>query len=74
MKIGIGQVNPTIGDFAGNRTKIIDATRRGIEDGVDIIVFPEMCLCGYPPNDLLDHDAFAQENLKSLRLLQRECP
>ncbi len=74
MKIGIGQVNPTIGDFAGNRTKILDAARRGVEDGVDIMVFPEMCLCGYPPNDLLDHDAFAQENLKSLRLLQRECP
>ena len=34
MKIGIGQVNPTIGDFAGNRTKILDAAGRGVEDGV----------------------------------------
>ena len=74
MKIGIGQINTTIGDFAGNRAKILEAAKRGLKDGVDIVVFPEMCLCGYPPNDLLDHDAFAQENLKSLRLLQRECP
>jgi NAD+ synthase (glutamine-hydrolysing) len=74
MKIGIGQVNSTIGDFPGNRAKILAAAKRAKDDGADVIVFPEMSLCGYPPNDLLDHDAFAQENLKSLRLLQRECP
>ena len=74
MKIGIGQINPTIGDFDGNRKKILDVAKQGLDNRVDLVVFPEMCLCGYPPNDLLDHDAFAQENLKSLRLLQRECP
>ena len=74
MKIGIGQVNPTIGDFAGNRAKILTAAKRAQKEGAEVIVFPEMSLCGYPPNDLLDHDAFAQENLKHLRLLQRECP
>ncbi len=74
MKIGIGQINSTIGDFPGNRKKILETARRAKKEGVDIVVFPEMSLCGYPPNDLLDHDAFAQENLKSLRLLQRECP
>jgi NAD+ synthase (glutamine-hydrolysing) len=74
MKIGIGQINSTIGDFQGNKAKILDMTERAKKDGVDIVVFPEMCLCGYPPNDLLDHDAFAQENLKTLRLLQRESP
>ena len=74
MKIGIGQVNATIGDFAGNREKLLKGANQAKDDGAEIIVFPEMSLCGYPPNDLLDHDAFAQENLKSLRLLQRECP
>ena len=74
MKIGIGQINSTIGDFSGNREKILKVAKRAKKEGADLIVFPEMSLCGYPPNDLLDHDAFAQENLKSLRLLQRECP
>lgn len=74
MKIGIGQINPTIGDFAGNRECILQYVQKARSDGADIIVFPEMSLCGYPPNDLLDHDAFAQENLKSLRWLQHHCP
>jgi NAD+ synthase (glutamine-hydrolysing) len=74
MNIGIGQINTTIGDFDGNRRKIVEAARRGVEAGADLVVFPEMSLCGYPPNDLLDHDAFAQESLKSLRRLQHEAP
>lgn len=74
MKIGIGQINPTIGDFAGNSRKILDGMQRGRDNNVDLVVFPEMSLCGYPPNDLLDHDAFAQENLKNLRWLQQNTP
>lgn len=74
MRIGIGQINTTIGDFDGNRSKVLEITRRGLNEKADLVVFPEMCLCGYPPNDLLDHDAFAQESLKSLRRLQHELP
>lgn len=74
MRIGIGQINTTIGDFAGNRARILEVTRQGVEADVELLVFPEMSLCGYPPNDLLDHDTFAQESLKSLRRLQREAP
>ena len=74
MKIGIGQINTTIGDFEGNRARILDVTRRALEEKAEIAVFPEMSLCGYPPNDLLDHDAFVQESLKSLRRLQHELP
>ncbi len=74
MRIGIGQINTTIGDFSGNRRRILDLCGRAVADRVDLVVFPEMSLCGYPPNDLLDHDAFARESLKSLRRLQREAP
>ncbi|MBT3274907.1 MAG: NAD+ synthase [Spirochaetales bacterium] len=74
MKIGIGQINPTIGDFSGNQEKILELVAKAKNDLVDMIVFPEMCVCGYPPNDLLDHDRFAQENRKSLRWLQQNCP
>ena len=74
MKIGIGQVNPTIGDFAHNSEQILSMTEKAKAEGVELMVFPEMCVCGYPPNDLLDHDAFATENLKSLRWLQHNIP
>ena len=56
MKIAIGQINPTIGDFVGNRGKILEVVNQSRGDGADIVVFPEMCVCGYPPNDLLDRD------------------
>ncbi len=74
MKIGIGQINPTIGDFVGNRQLILSAVEQAHKEPVDLVVFPEMSLCGYPPNDLLDHAAFADENLKSLRVLQHNFP
>lgn len=74
MKLGIGQINPTIGDFEGNSSKILEGMSWAQDNDVDLIVFPEMSLCGYPPNDLLDHDAFAQENLKFLRKIQHASP
>jgi NAD+ synthase (glutamine-hydrolysing) len=74
VKIAIGQINPTIGDFTGNATKILDYISRAHEEGADLIVFPEMCVCGYPPMDLLDHGSFVQANLKSLRSIQQRAP
>jgi len=74
MIIGIGQINPTIGDFPGNRKKILDFARKAAEKNVRLLVFPEMAVCGYPPMDLLDHEAFVRENLRSLRILQKELP
>ena len=74
MIIGAAQINTTIGDFPGNRTRIIDVILRAAEQQVDLVVFPEMSICGYPPMDLLDHEAFVQENLKSLRIIQKSVP
>lgn len=47
------QINPTVGDLDGNVRKIIEALHRARRAGVDIVVFPELALCGYPPEDLL---------------------
>ena len=58
MKIALAQINPTIGDFDGNARKILDFTQRAMQGGANIILFPEMSVCGYPPADLLEKPAF----------------
>jgi len=74
VKIAIGQINPTIGDFAGNAGRILDYISRAHAQGAELVVFPEMCVCGYPPMDLLDHGSFVEANLKSLRSIQQRAP
>ncbi len=74
MKIALGQINPIIGDFENNKKKILSATETAVKEKAEMVVFPELSLCGYPPMDLLDHSAFVQENLKVLRWLQKHVP
>ncbi|MGC9312121.1 MAG: nitrilase-related carbon-nitrogen hydrolase, partial [Sediminispirochaetaceae bacterium] len=74
MKIAIGQINTVIGDFTGNVDKILRTAAEAGEDLADLLVFPEMCVCGYPPMDLLDYGRFVQENQKALRRLQQQLP
>ena len=59
MKIGLAQINPTVGDITGNCTKILEYINN-YSDKCDIIVFPEMVLTGYPPQDLLLESRFIQ--------------
>ncbi|MBW4043510.1 MAG: NAD+ synthase [Acidobacteria bacterium] len=58
MKIALAQINPTIGDFAGNKEKIIDYARQAAERGAELALFPELAVCGYPPADLLEKPSF----------------
>src|SRR5512134_766568 len=53
MKIAIAQMNATVGDLAGNVARIADFARRARGQGADLVVTPELALCGYPPEDLL---------------------
>lgn len=53
MKIAIAQINCTVGDFAGNVAKILAATEQAKQAGADLVITPELALCGYPPQDLL---------------------
>ena len=66
MKIALGQINPTVGDFAGNAAKIADFSRRALAAGAGLIVFPELSICGYPPRDLVERPAFVARNQETL--------
>ena len=58
MKIALAQVNPTVGDFQGNTAKILEYARRAARGGAELVVFPELAVCGYPPADFLEKAAF----------------
>lgn len=58
MKIALCQINPIIGDIKGNKDKIINGYKRGVELNADLVIFPELSLCGYPPLDLVEKEEF----------------
>ena len=66
MKIALAQINTTVGDFAVNQTKILEAYGRGVEAGVEMVVCPELATTGYPPRDLLLKSGFIKGNLALL--------
>jgi NAD+ synthase (glutamine-hydrolysing) len=69
MKIALAQINPTVGDFAGNGRLILDFTARAAAQSADLVIFPELSICGYPPADLLEKSAFltrAQQTLDEI--------
>jgi len=66
LRIGMSQINVTVGDFAGNTQKILEAINKARSLGVDLITFPELVVCGYPPEDLLFKPQFIEENLRCL--------
>ncbi len=69
MKIALAQINPTVGDFAGNARLIVDFAARAAAQGADLVIFPELAICGYPPADLLEKTAFlsrAQQTLEGI--------
>src|SRR6266699_3580565 len=72
MKIELAQINTTVGDFAGNEARILEAYRRGVEAGVAMVVCPELATTGYPPRDLLLKSGFIKGNLALLDRLAAE--
>ncbi len=62
MKIALGQINPTVGDFSGNAAKMIEFSRRAQAAGAGLILFPELSVCGYPPRDLVERPSFVFRN------------
>ena len=67
MRLGLAQLNPTVGDLAGNRRKILDAYAKLVAQGAELVVFPELVICGYPPRDLLFKKRFVPDCAASLR-------
>lgn len=66
MKIALAQFNPTVGDFEGNSAHILELARAAKVGGAELAVFSELCLCGYPPQDLIERSTFVQRNQSSL--------
>jgi NAD+ synthase (glutamine-hydrolysing) len=66
LRIGIAQINATVGDFKGNVQKIQENITEAKSLGVDLLTFPELAICGYPPEDLLFKPQFIEQNLRSL--------
>jgi len=72
VKIALGQINPTVGDFSGNAAKIIDFSRRARAAGAGLILFPELSVCGYPPRDLVERPTFVARNRTSAERIAAE--
>jgi NAD+ synthase (glutamine-hydrolysing) len=77
LRITIAQLNPTVGDIAGNVARMAEAAARAAQEQADLLVFPELSLCGYYPGDLLDEPAFRErldQGLQQLLQTSRQWP
>jgi NAD+ synthase (glutamine-hydrolysing) len=72
VKVALGQINTTVGDFSGNTAKILEYSRRAQAAGASLILFPELSICGYPPRDLVEKSTFVERNLASLEEIRRQ--
>jgi NAD+ synthase (glutamine-hydrolysing) len=66
MRIALGQINTTVGDLGGNVERILAAAKDAASAGADLVVYPELAVTGYPPEDLLFRGAFVSDNLDAL--------
>ena len=69
MKIALAQINTTVGDFPGNVERILRSARAAKERGADLVVFPELALCGYPPRDLVERPGFIRRSEEEMARL-----
>ena len=69
MKVALAQLNPTVGDLAGNRRLVEEAAAKAASERADLLVLSEMVLTGYPPMDLLERDGFVADQLRELDAL-----
>ena len=72
MKIALGQINPTVGDFSGNAAKIIEFALEARSAGAGLILFPELAVCGYPPRDLVERPSFVERNHSTVERIATE--
>ncbi len=73
MRIALAQINPIVGDIAGNSRMIIDRISQARQANVSLVVFPELSVVGYPPRDLLLKPRFIQANIEAARQIAEHC-
>ena len=71
LNVAICQINPTLGNFQKNIDNISSNYRKAVEKGANLVIFPEMSITGYPPQDLLNNQNFINENIVSLEKFSR---
>jgi len=72
MRIGLAQINTTVGDLAGNHRKILEAYRALVADGAELVLSPELAIPGYPPQDLVFKSRFVPLNIAAVEALEGE--
>ena len=72
MRIALGQINPTVGDLAGNIARMSRFARDASQRGAELIVFPELSVTGYPPRDLVEKPSFLLRSEQALQQLAAE--
>src|SRR5206468_1469191 len=73
LRLGLAQLNPTVGDLDGNFARAVSTLGRARELGVDVLAFPEMFVTAYPPEDLLLQPSFIERTIERTRLLAPHC-
>ena len=73
LRVGLAQINTTVGDLEGNVAKVLDFVVRARGLGVDVISFPELTVTGYPPEDLLLRPSFVRDNREALEAVVNGC-
>jgi len=71
LRVAFGQINPTVGDLPGNANLILEAVSSAVQKNCDLIIFPELALTGYPPEDLVFKSIFIQDNIVALSQLTK---
>ncbi len=74
LKIEIAQINPIVGDLRNNAKQIIDLSNKSFESGTHLLVFPELALCGYPPEDLLLREGFIKQVESQIEVIRKNIP
>src|ERR1700733_7645563 len=72
LKLALAQINPTVGDLSGNTRKILEYAEMAQKAGAQLVIFPELAVCGYPPEDLLLKKHFVADNIKALDALAKK--
>ena len=74
MRVALGQFNAVVGDLGGNARKMVEIYAEAVRSDVDLLVSPELAICGYPPEDLLHKKHFLTDCSLALEKLAADCP
>src|SRR6266851_10363008 len=72
MRIALAQIDTTVGDLPGNSARVVERATKAAEQGAELVVFPELTLCGYPPKDLLALREFVDRCQAALAQLAKD--